>query len=386
MMTAEAWYEGFYRFISSILAWFYSLIPNVGVAIILLTLIVMVVLTPLTLKSTKSMLQMQRLGPEMKRLQEKHKGDREALNAEMMRFYKENQINPVSGCLPMIAQGPVFIVLYQVLRDLARRGYEAQGLVSDLKGGLGGGIGHVVGQVASGHSFTPWHLFDQPFHPQHLDTSTALFHDLAQKTSTPFLGIDLSLSPSEALSSSGFVAAIPFFVLMILMLVGQVYQNRQIQGRNPNASANPQQQAIMKFLPFILPVFSFGFPAGLSLYYFTQGLCRIVTQHYITHKFYGDNAPPVIDAKSREAEERKVSPGKSGGKSVATTPKKAPAKQEPRKPGSSARSQAAQKKQQSGKSNGSRGAKSGSTSGSARRSGGRRSGEPRGKGSGQKPR
>jgi len=378
-MFAAAWYEGFFQFVSGILAWFYSLIPNVGVAIILLTLIVMVVLTPLTLKSTRSMLQMQRLAPEMKRLQEQYKGDRETLNTEMMRFYKENQINPVSGCLPMLAQAPVFIVLYQVLRGLTRRGFVGADLVTDLKGGTGGAIGHVVGQVASGQSFTPWQLFDQPFHPQHLDTGTKLFESLAHKSSMPFLGVDLSLSPSEALSSNGFVKAIPFFVLMILMLLGQVYQNRQIQGRNPNANVNPQQQAIMKFLPFILPVFSFGFPAGLSLYYFTQGLCRIVTQHYITHKYYGDNAPPVIEAKSREAV---GADGKGAkGKAVAAT-KPAPAKQEPRKPGSSARSQAVQKKQQSGKSNGARGTKSGS-----RRAGQtRRSGEPRGKGSGQKPR
>ncbi len=379
-MFAAAWYEGFYRFVSGILAWFYSLIPNVGVAIILLTLIVMVVLTPLTLKSTRSMLQMQRLAPEMKRLQEQYKGDREQLNTEMMRFYKENQINPLSGCLPMLAQAPVFIVLYQVLRGITRRGYVGTELL-DLKGGLGGGAGHVVGQLASGTDFTPWRLIDQPFHPNHLDEGTQLFQDLAQKASTPFLGIDLSLSPSEALSSFGFVRTIPFFVLLILMLLGQMYQNRQIQGRNTGANVNPQQQAIMKFLPFILPVFSFGFPAGLSLYYFAQGLCRIATQHYITHKYYGENAPAVVDAKSREA----VPEGK-GSKSSKNAPAKK-AVQPERKPGTSAKSQAAHKKKQSGTSGGARSAKGGSSGGSPRRSGqARRSGEPRGKGSGQKPR
>ena len=354
-IIAEAWYEGFFRFVSSILAWFYQLIPNDGVAIILLTIAVMIVLTPLTLKSTRSMLQMQRLAPEMKRLQEKHKGDREALNQEMMVFYRENQINPLSGCLPVLAQMPVFIILYQVLRGIGRRGLPP--MVEDLRGGLGGGAGHFVGQVTTDATFTPWRYLEQPFNPNHLDTGTELFRSLSGRAKMPFLGIDLSISPSEALSL-GFVTAIPFLVLMVLMLLGQIYQNRQIQGRNPNANVNPQQQAIMKFLPFILPVFSFGFPAGLSLYYFTQGLCRIVTQHYITRKYYGENAPAVVEAKSRPSD------GKKGEIK----------KEAPRKPGTSAKSQALQKKQGSG-SPASTGRKSGAP---------RRSGDPKRRASGSK--
>jgi YidC/Oxa1 family membrane protein insertase len=267
----------------------------------------------------------------------------------------------------------------------------AHGLVSDLKGGLGGGLGHVIGQQVAGQTFTPWKYLAQPFHPQHLDTSTKLFEALSHKTTMPFLGIDLSLSPSEALTSFGLTKAIPFFILMALMLVGQIYQNRQIQGRNTNANVNPQQQAIMKFLPFILPVFSFGFPAGLSLYYFTQGLCRIGTQHYITRKYYSDNATAsVIDADSRPGSARleaaKDGAGaKSPAKSAATkSVGKAPEKRQERKPGTSVRSQAAQKKQSGGGKSASKGARSGAASSSGRKSGtARRSGEPRGRGSGR---
>ena len=87
--------------IATILAWFYDLIPNYAVAIALLTLSVMVLLTPLTLKGTKSMLAMQRLQPEMKRIQQQYKGDRQKLNEELMKFYQENKINPLGGCLPL---------------------------------------------------------------------------------------------------------------------------------------------------------------------------------------------------------------------------------------------------------------------------------------------
>src|ERR1051325_2546759 len=106
-----------------ILAWLisicYQLIPNYGIAIALMTIIVMAVLTPLTWKSTRSMLEMQRLQPEMKKLQQKHKDDRQKLNEEMMAFYKEHKINPVTGCLPMLIQMPVFFIMYRVIRGLA---------------------------------------------------------------------------------------------------------------------------------------------------------------------------------------------------------------------------------------------------------------------------
>src|SRR5258706_12836475 len=106
-----------------VLAWLvsicYQLLPNYGVAIALMTIIVMVVLTPLTWKSTRSMLEMQRLQPEIKKLQTKHKDDRQKLNEEMMAFYKEHKINPVGGCAPMLLQMPVFFIMYRVIRGLA---------------------------------------------------------------------------------------------------------------------------------------------------------------------------------------------------------------------------------------------------------------------------
>src|SRR5438132_4163941 len=105
---------------ASLLAFFYQLIPNYGVAIILLTVAVMIVLTPFTIKSTRSMLAMQRLQPELKRLQAQHKNDRQALNEAMMAFYKEHNVNPLSGCLPMLLQMPVFFGLYEAIRGLTK--------------------------------------------------------------------------------------------------------------------------------------------------------------------------------------------------------------------------------------------------------------------------
>ena len=105
---------------ATILAWFYAITHNYAIAIALLTLCVMIVLTPLTLKGTKSMLQLQKLQPQVKRLQAEHKGDRQKLNEEMMALYKENRINPLSGCLPLLLQAPIFFILYRVLSGLTR--------------------------------------------------------------------------------------------------------------------------------------------------------------------------------------------------------------------------------------------------------------------------
>src|SRR5437016_6706162 len=113
-------FEALAKPLSSLLAFFYGLIPNYGIAIILLTIVVMIILTPFTVKSTRSMLAMQRLQPEIKRLQQQHKNDRQALNEAMMAFYKEHNVNPLGGCLPMILQMPVFFVLYEVIRGLTR--------------------------------------------------------------------------------------------------------------------------------------------------------------------------------------------------------------------------------------------------------------------------
>ena len=110
--------------IASVLAFFYEYVfQSYGLSIILLTLAVMIVATPLTLKSTKSMLQMQRLQPELKAIQNRYKDDRPKMNEELMAFYQENGINPLGGCLPMVVQLPIFLVLFRVVLK-RRRHYE----------------------------------------------------------------------------------------------------------------------------------------------------------------------------------------------------------------------------------------------------------------------
>jgi YidC/Oxa1 family membrane protein insertase len=89
-------------------------------AIVALTIIVRMILVPLTVKQIHSMQNMQRFAPQMKEIQKKYKGDRQKLNEELMKFYRENNINPAASCLPLAAQIPVFIGLYYTLRTFAK--------------------------------------------------------------------------------------------------------------------------------------------------------------------------------------------------------------------------------------------------------------------------
>ncbi len=98
-----------------LLDWLHSLVRNWGLAIILLTFLVKLVLYPLSSASYKSMANMRRVAPQMKRLQERHSSDRQKLSQEMMALYKKEKVNPLGGCLPMLLPMPIFIALYWVL-------------------------------------------------------------------------------------------------------------------------------------------------------------------------------------------------------------------------------------------------------------------------------
>jgi membrane protein insertase Oxa1/YidC/SpoIIIJ len=105
------------EFLGAVVSFFYGLVPNLGVAIILLTVAVGLVLFPLTLKQTRSMRGMQLLAPELKRLQKEYAGDKPGLQQATLALYKERGINPAAGCLPMLLQMPVWFALYQVLQS-----------------------------------------------------------------------------------------------------------------------------------------------------------------------------------------------------------------------------------------------------------------------------
>ena len=290
--------------IAAVLSWFYGLVPSYGFAIVMLTLVVMVIVTPLTLKGTRSMIKMQHLQPEMKKIQTRYKGDREAMNREMMAFYQANSINPMGGCLPLLIQAPVFMVLYNVLRGMTRR-------LSDIGDSAGWVAGRLVGgseAILTGASNDP-----QAFHPAYVAKGSDLFKDLASETEMLFLGFDLSRSASSAFSQS-LGAALPYVFLILIVFASSWVQQRQIRGRNPDATVNPQQQMLMKVMPFFLPVISFNLDAALVMYFVVSNLYRIAQQAYITRTLYGpgrEQAEVIVPSKAEPV--KKSGQDKAGG-------------------------------------------------------------------------
>lgn len=311
-------FDGIFDLFANVLALLYSWIHSYGFAITALTIVVMMVTTPLTYKGTKSMLQMQRLQPQLKAIQTRHKGDREKMNEELLKFYKANNINPVGGCLPLIIQMPVFFILFQVLRGLTRR-------VTNV--GLQAGL--AATGVVSGQPFIK---ADDPlneFRPKYISQDSQLYQDLSGTNRMKSWGIDMAESASKALTNS-IGHALPYLLLIVAVLITGVVQQRQIAGRNTSAQINPQQQMIMKLMPIFLPVFSFAMPAGLVVYFIVSNLWRIGQQAFITRKFYtGEHALGNLAAAARTAvveeepepePKEKAKPAAKNGASDATKP------------------------------------------------------------------
>ena len=258
-------FDPVYKAIAWLLALFYSVIPNLGVSIILLTFTIMLLLFPLTAKQAKSMIAMQRVQPEIKKLQAKYKGDRQKLNEEMMKFYQENKINPLAGCLPLVLQLPIFFALFRVLRDSYKYVPLDSKLFADLCTNKAGKLLSVnqCGKVGV----------------THLD----------------FMGIDLAKSAVDPHSSVW--AAIPYFLLVGLVVLTGYLQSRQAQKRTP--AANKQMAIITKVLPVFFGFISLQFPAGLVLYFFVSNLWRLGQQEVIFRRFQAGvtgGAKPTIGA------------------------------------------------------------------------------------------
>jgi YidC/Oxa1 family membrane protein insertase len=311
--------DPFFDLFATVLSWFYSLVPNYGVAIILLTIAVMLVVTPLTLKGTRSMMELQFHQPELRRIQTQYRDDRQKMNEEMMKFYAEHKINPLGGCLPLLVQLPLFIILYNVIRGLTNR-------TSLLDATL-------AGDPSLGGTFDP----------KYLDESSDLYVSLHQSREMVAFGIDLARTPMQAMSD-GLGTAWPYLLLVVGIFATSFIQQKQIQGRSTQA-VNPQMQMITRIMPPMFAIFSLNFPAGLALYWCTSGLWRIGQQHLIGKRIYTDENKARLEAAKARNDElvAGTEPGfmdkvfggaqpnvrqkpKAGGKGEVVDTKEAPAK------------------------------------------------------------
>jgi YidC/Oxa1 family membrane protein insertase len=229
------------EFFEAILQFFHDSIGlGWGSSIVALTVLVRAALMPLTIKQFKSMQNMAKFQPEIKKLQERYKGDRERLNQEMMKFYRENKVNPFASCLPLLAQLPVFLALFYMLQDDLRLDVcptvNPPGTTDPQPCGSGG---------AAEFLFIP---------------------DITDKATGGVL------------------------VALIVLYVGSQLLSTVLM----STATDKTQRMIFLALPFVFVIFVINFPAGLLVYWITTNLWTIV-QQAIVRKRLGPLRPPTVD-------------------------------------------------------------------------------------------
>jgi YidC/Oxa1 family membrane protein insertase len=271
--------------VGSILAFFYSIIPNYPIDVTLLTILIMALLTPLTVKSTKNMAAMQALGPEMKKIQQKYKGaeNRAQLNEEMMKLYKEHKVNPASGCLPMLLQMPAFFILYSVIRGITNT---------------------VTIPSHTVHGFTV--AAQTKAVPRYIPHDSAMYHNIvAHHGQLISFGMDFA---QKLLSHhSSIFVAIPYLVLVAASVGLQYLQMARLNARNPGASqANPQAAMLQKYMPLIFGFIYINVAAILNVYFMVSSAIRILTQEILFRRgIVGPPPAPTIDATATETKKAK---------------------------------------------------------------------------------
>jgi YidC/Oxa1 family membrane protein insertase len=223
-------------------------------AIVALTVIVRVAIVPLTVKQIHSMQSLQAHAPEMKEIQKRYKHDKQRQQQELMRFYKENNINPMASCLPMLAQVPVFIALYFVLRSFSNH---PPCNLPTPKGAEAGAACVARGDFSwLGHDFFP---------------------NIAKEITWHWSGY-----------------------LLLVIYVGSQLASTYFM----SATAQKSQRIMMMILPFVILPFILGFPTGLVLYWATTNLWT-VGQGLITRTLIPKPAAPVKrSSRAPSAEER----------------------------------------------------------------------------------
>jgi YidC/Oxa1 family membrane protein insertase len=205
-----------------------------GLSIILLTICVRALLLPLAVKQFRSMQALQRIAPELKKLQEKYKGDKQRLQQETMKFYSEHKVNPFASCLPLVAQLPVFLSLFYMLRK-------------DLRLDICGQSVKACGAVGQPEK---WFFIK----------------DITDKATGSVLVVLVILYVGSQLVSS------------LLMMT---------------ATADKNQRIIMLVLPFVFVPFILGFPAGLIMYWITTNIWTIGQQQFL-RRVIGKGETPLV--------------------------------------------------------------------------------------------
>jgi YidC/Oxa1 family membrane protein insertase len=240
-----ALWSGASELLLKVLEFFYGLTNSFGLAIVLLTIAVRVVLYPLNQKQMTSMQQMQKIQPRLKVLQEKYSNDKEKLNQETMRLYKENKVNPAAGCLPLVVQLPILILLFNVLRKFDFAGTSFMGIL--LGSSTMGGIAQAVGIAAD---------------------PTGNYGVMSVLTGV--------LSNPAGLSNVGLYVGNLILLISISFLT---WAQQKL-----SSGTNPQMAMMNTIMPFFMGFICLSMPGGVMLYWGLSSLIGVVQQYFVMTK------------------------------------------------------------------------------------------------------
>lgn len=239
-------------------------IQNYGLALIIFTLIIRAAMLPLTVKQYRSTAKMQEVQPQIQEIQKRYKNDKEKLNQELMKVYADNKVNPAGGCAPLLIQMPIFLSLWQVISKP----------VTYMLGKTQAEISALFSQVPISDRITGYD-----------ELSIVVFKKLLDMD---FLGLQLGLVPKYDFGhlfnnprSGQYLALLimPILATVTTFLSSKLAMSKSATSQNDTNAA--MTNSMMYIAPIMTLVFSFQFPAGLSLYWIAGNLVQIAQQMYI---------------------------------------------------------------------------------------------------------
>lgn len=298
-----------------VLAQVYRLLPNYGVTIVVLTIVIRLVLLPLGIKQIRSMQHMQLVQPKIKQIQQKYKQDKQRQQEEIMKVYKEYGVNPFSGCWPVLLQFPILIAMYSVLRwpqhpihvpeesELYTEAIEPQ-IPQTMPDGT-----QIVSQGQIDELDLPGPPGGTRFLGMNLLCSAGLPWQPAPDSLSDSVNVEGEAVPLSYPVSCGVdpIDRVPYYVFVVLMFGTTYFQQRQMQKASPPGAASQQQQALLKFMPLMFGVFGIFFPAGLVVYWTTSNAWQIGQQYFMLK-----SRPTAEQLAERAASSQRDKTGKKG--------------------------------------------------------------------------
>jgi YidC/Oxa1 family membrane protein insertase len=280
------------------LAWLYDLVGNLGISIVILTIVFRVILLPLGIKQIKSMQAMQALQPKIKEIQKKYKGNKQKVQEQTMKLYQEYGINPLGGCLPLLLQFPILIAMYSVIRAPIPYAPEDPAKPPGV-------------EFANNHLPEDSELFiDVTEHnEEHLHFLLLNLQCAAQNAgqTVPVMNTLRKDSGDDLHCGDSAADRIPYYVMLALMIGTTFYSTRQTQKATPSSAQNQQTKVISRVMPIMFGVFGFAFPAGLVLYWTVSNLFQIGQQTMMLR--LGHIGPEAMDRRIAEVKAKAADKG-----------------------------------------------------------------------------